>query len=119
MPKFKLLASTLALVLIGCASTTDLDSNAVVSPDGEEAVEETGEFPPEVTTAEQAFSYDMCLDHDGEPYIAFSELYGEEQTFCSFGEEGECTQNELIENECFKQKSTITPEHARPDESLR
>lgn len=42
-----------------------------------------------------------CVSLNGNPYIEFSELYNEDQVACDFGENGECTQNELLENQCF------------------
>lgn len=46
-------------------------------------------------------AYLKCEELGGFSYTALSELYGEDRAYCSFGGIGECTQNELINGECF------------------
>lgn len=45
-----------------------------------------------------------CIELNGIPRLELSMLYGSMQIFCSFGEEGECTQGELNAGQCFKEK---------------
>lgn len=47
-----------------------------------------------------------CKSLQGEPSVKFSELYGENQIFCSFGG-GECTQNELNTGDCFMETNAL------------
>lgn len=51
-------------------------------------------------TPNQQYAKTKCEKLNGAPHLAFSELYGEYQLFCSFGG-GECTEKELNENVCF------------------
>lgn len=44
-----------------------------------------------------------CVELGGSPYLAFSELYAEDQILCSFDDAGECTQGELLAGSCFMQ----------------
>lgn len=46
-------------------------------------------------------AYLKCEDLGGNPYTALSELYGEDQMSCSFGNVGGCTQGELNDGVCF------------------
>ncbi len=43
-----------------------------------------------------------CIKLGGEPYFGFSSVYNEDQIFCTFGSEGQCTQNGLLKGLCFK-----------------
>lgn len=45
---------------------------------------------------------EKCAELDGSPYLAFNEEYGEDQVFCLFANEEQCTQNELNNGKCFK-----------------
>ncbi|MFH1284879.1 MAG: hypothetical protein ABIH78_04840, partial [Candidatus Peregrinibacteria bacterium] len=60
--------------------------------------------PDSVLTSEQQSAHNKCLELGGEPYVAYSELYGVDQAFCHFGELSECTQNELNSGECFMEE---------------
>ncbi len=53
-------------------------------------------------TSEQYSAQVICLELSGSDYIAFSELYGVDQLFCTF-DNGECTQTELNDGVCYMQ----------------
>lgn len=48
-----------------------------------------------------------CQSLSGAPAVKMNVEAGEYELFCSFGEGGECTQNELIKGECFAEKAKI------------
>lgn len=45
-----------------------------------------------------------CQSLNGTPTVKMNVEAGEYELFCSFGEGGECTQNELIKGECFAER---------------
>lgn len=53
---------------------------------------------------EQNSAINVCAELGGESRVTLSELFGEDQVFCTFEEGGECTQGELLNNVCYKQK---------------
>lgn len=62
----------------------------------------------QLITKEQKMANDRCLQLYGSPRLEDSMLHGEKQIFCSFGlignAVGECTQGELNDGTCFKEK---------------
>lgn len=51
-------------------------------------------------TLEQNTAWQKCEQSKGIPRLELSMESGREEVFCSFGERGECTQNELNKNGC-------------------
>lgn len=52
---------------------------------------------------EQELAQQACARLGGESRIELSELFGEDHVYCSF-EDGECTQGELNDGFCYKER---------------
>ena len=55
-------------------------------------------------SSNQTSAQSKCIALGGNPYTSFSEESGQNEVFCKFGSEGECTQNELNGGTCFKDR---------------